>query len=634
MLTFLRSAAGTFIAKLLLGLLIASFAIWGIAGASFNFASGTLASVGRIKISAADFQREYFLEIDRLGRQIGRPLTPAQARQFGIDGQVLARLVNQATLDDRAAAFGLGISHERVADEILKDPSFLGAKGEFDPYRYQQLLAGAGLSEADFLKEQRKSYRRQQVIDTFIADVAVPDVLARAVKTHADEERTVDYIAIDIRDIAPVGIPGESALEAFFDRKKQAYRAPEYRTISYIALQASDLGGADKIGDDDAKTFYEKNKNRYSKAEKRSIRRIAFGSETAAREAETRLKGGLTFDTLAEEMNLKAEDLSLGILAKDAVLDKKLAEVAFSLPAKTASGAVDGDFGKAIVFVDEIEAGTVEPFEAVSSAIKTELASERNNRELLEKFDLIEDARAAGNTYAEIAGKFSLKLMKIEDVSKTGELRAGGKIADSAPGSDSLLSEAFLSDVGIENDVIEIGRDGFVWYEVNDIKPARERPLKEVKDKAREDWIAEETAKAVTAKADELVKALKDGKPISVLAADLGREVVRVNGVKRAQPADGLSVEAVDRIFKGTKGYAVSAPGERANEISIMQVADIQQATVPAETDLQIKTSLADALQNDILETYILRVREREGMAINPEAIERAAGLDRQGGYN
>ena len=119
MLTLLRSAAGTWVAKILLGLLIASFAVWGITGASFNFATGNLASVGSVTISSTDFQRQYVSEISRLSQQFGRRLTSQQARQFGIDQQVLGQLINQAALDDRANEFSVGISDDRLAEEIL-----------------------------------------------------------------------------------------------------------------------------------------------------------------------------------------------------------------------------------------------------------------------------------------------------------------------------------------------------------------------------------------------------------------------------------------------------------------------------------------------------------------------------------
>lgn len=632
MLTFLRSAAGTLFAKILLTLLVGSFAIWGISGAAINVASGTLGSVGSIKISTLDFQREYAAEINRLGRQFGQPLTPIQARQFGIDRQVLARMINQATLDDRAQAFGVGISDERIADEILKDSAFHNARGKFDPFRYQQLIAGAGMSERAFLEEQKKSYARQQVIDTLIGDVAVSDVLKKALKTHTNEERTVEYLEVDVRDIEPVQTPDDATLQTYFDANKTFYRAPEYRSLQYMAIQASNLGGAERISDADARQFYENNKARFTKLEKRTVRRINFETEAKARDAQAKLDAGTTFDDLVRELNLTPQDVSLGTLTKDAILDKKLADAAFALEPNKPSGVIDGDFSKMIAIVDAVEGGSTETFESLTATIKSEIAVERNNRELVAKLDQVEDARAAGSTFSEIAAKFALKLVKVENVSQSGELQAGGVLSTDTPGRDDLLREAFQSDVGLENDVIEIGRSGFVWYEVSKIEPARDRTFDEVKKRLTEDWLAEETAKAVRAKADQWVSELKSGKSILRLKSELGRDSVRISGVRRNQDAEGLSDEAVNELFKGAKGYVTSAPGERPNQAYVLKVTDVKDGT--GATDDEIAANLKNTLQNDVIATYINQVREREGSSVNPEALELATDLNGQRSHN
>ena len=631
MLTFLKGASGTIVAKILLGLLIASFAVWGVSGAALNFASGSIGSVGSIKISTSDFQREYLAEIDRVGRQFGQRLTSTQARQFGLDRQILSRMVNQATLDDRATALKLGVSDDKVAEEILTDPAFLDANGAFDSYRYQQLVVGSGLSEKAFLQEQKKAYTRQQMVNTLIGDVAIPDALLAAAETHRNEERTVDYIEIDVRDITAIPSPDDETLQAYFDGNKSTYRAPEYRSIDYISVQLSDLGGADGISDAEAREYYSANKERFTKTEKRNIRRINFDTEAKARDAELKLKGGMSFDALMMELELTAADVFLGVLSKNAILDRKLADAAFALEEKKPSGVIEGDFGKMIIIVDDIEGGSTQTFESLVTSIKSDMAAEKDNRVLLEKLDQVEDARAAGSTFSEIAAKYSLKLIKLQDVAQSGELKASGQISSTIPGREQLLSEAFQSDVGIENDVIEVGRDGFLWFEVTDIKAARDRTLEEVKERAREDWITAETTNEIAARADGIVAALNGGQTVAELEEEMGRKVTTVSGIKRNQPVDGLSAAAVGSIFNGAKGYITSAPGERSNQAFVLKVTDI--ASGSSERNEELTNNITSAVQNDVLATYIGYVREREGSTINAEALEYATDLDAQHGY-
>lgn len=626
MLTFLRSAAGTFIAKILLGLLILSFAIWGVTGASFNLSGNTIASVGSSEIKVIDFQREFLGEINRMSEQFGQRITPQQALQFGIDRQVLSRMINQATLDDRARAYGMGVSHDKISAEILNDPTFTGADGKFDPSRYQWLLQNAGISEATFLKSQKNTYLRQQVIDTFIAGVPVPKAIESAIARHFNEERTVDYIEIDIRDIAPVTAPDDATLQSFFEKEKATYRAPEYRSLTLLPISAKDFGGTGDVSDEEVRAIYEQNKARYIVPETRKIRRISFDTPQKARAASDKIKAGQTFDALVSEIGLASEDVDLGTLRRDQMIDRKLADAAFALPLQTASDVIDGDFTRAIVYVDAINGGETRSLDVVADEIRQDIAAEKNNQKLVERYDAIEDARAAGNTFAEIAEKFSLKLMTIKDVSETGSLLAGGELDVSTPGRDRLLQDAFRTDVGVENDVIEVNRNGFVWFEVTEIKPSRERILEEVKATVTEDWIRLEIQKAVDARAEALLKELQSGKSLETMASELGRAVSQASGIKRNQPVDGLSGAAVQQIFQGPKGHKASAPGDLPNQAFLIVVKDVAAgATVlPKEQADNLRTSL----QNDLIETYITQTRETVGTSINAGALEQATNLD------
>lgn len=634
MLTLLRGAAGTWVAKIFLGVLILSFAVWGITGASFNFASGTLASVGSASISTAEFQRQFAVEISRVGQQFGQRLTSAQARQFGLDRQVLGRLINQAALDDRVNVFGLGISEDRLADEILKDPAFLDSNGEFNAFQYQQLIVGNGLTEKQFLDDQRKAYGRRQIVDAMTADFLVPDALLDAINLHSNETRDVSFIEIDARDIEEIKTPTDAVLSAYFDENKRRYRAPEYRSLKYFALQASGLGGADRITEEDALAYYNENKRRYESVEKRTIRRINFETEAKAREAENKLKGGMSFDDLIADLGLTAEDVNLGIFEERDVLDQKLGEAAFKLEANAPSDVVATDFGRAIIMIDEIEGGTTQIFEDVKSTIKDELAADQNNRELLDKSDEIEDARSAGSTFEEIAEKFKLNLVTVTDVARSGDLSGGGSLSADTPARDALLNGAFDTDVDVENDVIEIGRDGFAWYEVSDVKSARDRTLDELKEQVISDWLTAETQKAVIARAEALTKELQEGKTIEALASDLGRTASLASKVRRGQPAEGLSGPAVSLAFSGVEGFVTSATGDADNQAFVMKVTKV--SAPENNTAALVEGQLREALQNDVIGTYIDRVRVREGSTINPEALELASDLERQqhgGGY-
>ncbi|MEP3629959.1 MAG: SurA N-terminal domain-containing protein [Hyphomicrobiales bacterium] len=635
MLTFLRSAAGTWIAKILLGLLIASFAVWGITGASFNFASGNLATVGSVTISSTDFQRQYVGEIGRLSQQFGRRLTSQQAQQFGIDQQVLGRLINQAALDDRANEFGVGISDDRLAEEILKDPAFLDGEGNFSAGRYQQILYSNQFTESQFLEEQRRTYSRRQIVDALTQDVAVPNVLKEAVSLHTNEERTIEFIELDSRDIQAVSDPDDTTLSTYFNENKLRYRAPEYRSLKYLVVLTSDFGWESKIKDETARAYYDANKSRFETPEIRTIRRMTFDTTAKAQEAADKIKAGKSFDEVAAELNLTKDDLELGSSTKSALIDQKLADVAFGLEVGKPSEAVAADFGQVIIIVDAVEGGGTQGIEQSLDAIKKELAADQSNRELSAKLDQVEEARLAGETFEEIAEKLKVKLVTVTDVAKSGALAAGGEIDENTPALNNLLDEAYQTDVGVENDVIEVGRDGYLWFEVTDVKEARDQTLDEVKSQVVADWVAVETDKAVAAEADRIIAKMKEGRAIQALALEVAKEVQTVSGVKRGEPANGLSGPAVALAFNGAEGFVTTAVGDRATQVFVLHIKEVK---VPKAEATETGTEqVLQAIQNDVIETYLVRVRNREGTSINAEAIALATDLDRQqhgGGHN
>src|SRR5690606_21888899 len=113
----LRRGATSWVAKIFLGLLVLSFAVWGWAHAFRGSTEGALAELADRHITSDEFQRALQLELALLGRQIGRRPTMEQARAFGIDTRVLSRLIGAAALDSHAEELRLSITDEAVAEE-------------------------------------------------------------------------------------------------------------------------------------------------------------------------------------------------------------------------------------------------------------------------------------------------------------------------------------------------------------------------------------------------------------------------------------------------------------------------------------------------------------------------------------
>src|SRR5207244_9670719 len=144
MLRGIRKASSNWLGKavmaVVMGVLIVSFAVWGIADIFKGFGQSSLARIGKTEISTEQFRQIYTERLQQLGRSFGRPLTSEQARAFGIDRQVLQQTIADAALDEEARRMGLAQSQEEHMRLIYGDPNFQGWGGKFESATLQCAL--------------------------------------------------------------------------------------------------------------------------------------------------------------------------------------------------------------------------------------------------------------------------------------------------------------------------------------------------------------------------------------------------------------------------------------------------------------------------------------------------------------
>src|ERR1044072_2138197 len=90
---------GRIVMALILGMIAIRFAIGGIGPIFRAFARSTVAKIGSTEITTEQFRQIYNDRIQQLGRELGRPITPDQARLLRLDQQLAGQLVAEAALD-------------------------------------------------------------------------------------------------------------------------------------------------------------------------------------------------------------------------------------------------------------------------------------------------------------------------------------------------------------------------------------------------------------------------------------------------------------------------------------------------------------------------------------------------------
>ena len=628
MLGILRSAAGTWVAKALLSLLVLSFLAW---GATTRMAGGFLAghhaviTAGSTTVSITEYRLAYDRQINMLQQQIGQRISREQAKAYGIDNQVLAQLVSGAVLDEQARKLGLGFSKDRLAELTRQEPAFQGPNGQFDRRLFESRLRELGMRPEDYLKNRAQVAVRQQIVEAVSDGLKAPDTFFKAVALYRGEDRTIDYLTLPKALVEPIQAPSDSVLQAYFETNKKTYAAPEYRKFSYVRLEPEDIMDISAVTDQQVSDDYNKNKARYTTPEMRTIEQLVFPSADAAKAASDSLKTGATFDKIVIAQGKTQADTLLGTLSKDKISDKAVADAAFALAVNEVSPVVQGTFGPVLLRVTEIKPEVVKPLAEVSDQIRKDLALGEASRILLDVHDNYEDTRAAGSTLAEAAAKLKLKDVTVEAIDRTG-LKPDGTIIKDLPASPDLIKAVFEAEPNTENEALTTTNNGFVFYELTSITPARDRTLDEVRQRVVADWTTEETTKRLTAKADELDKRLKAGTTLDVIAGELKLEKQTKRGVKREADDVDFGKDGAAAMFgvgEGGTGLIPSPTGEGQILFKVAEVFEPAGADASSVPD-DAQKSFTQGMSDDLLDQLVAQLQTQYAVSIDQAAVAQA----------
>jgi peptidyl-prolyl cis-trans isomerase D len=628
----MRKASSNWLGKIIMatvmGVLIVSFGVWGIADIFRGFGQSTLAKVGRTEISAELFRQIYNDKLQQLGRQFGRPLTMDQARAFGLDRQVLQQTIAEAALDEEARRMGLGQSDAEVMRTIYNDPNFKGLNGTFEPARFQSAIRQFGYTEQRYLAEQRRVGLRRQIAGTISAGLEPPKVLIDALTRFQNEQRSVEYIKLDTAQAGQIDPPSPETLAAYFDDHKTQFRAPEYRKLSFVVINPEEIGKWTDVSDEDAKKAFEQRRDKLGTPERREVSQMVFPNAEEALAARGRITSGLSFDDLAKERNLNVSDVDLGMIAKSAIIDPAVAEAAFSLPSGEVSQPVQGQFGVALVKIGKIEPGVTPTYESFAAQLKKEIATERARAKVAELHNKMEDERGGGASVVEAAQKLGLAAVTIDAVDRSGRMPNGQLVANIPRGLD-VVSQAFNSDVGVDNDPIQFG-GGYVWYDVIGITQSRERALDEVKDQVEARWRDDQISTKLRAKATEMVEKLEHGGTLAEEAAAVGSKVETAAGFRRDASLPGVPASVVTAAFRTAKDGVGQTPGAGGSEWIVFRVTDITVPPVDAASDdvKKLKETLVRGLTDEQLAQYVTKLESEIGTTINQAAFAQVTGAN------
>lgn len=618
MLNTLRDASKGWTAKILLGLLIASFAVWGVSGAFVNRTDDVVVAAGETTVSSNQYRLAYNRTLNQLGQGFGTQLTPEQAAAFGIDRIVLSELVSGAVLDEQSRELALGITDDELARAVAEDPAFEGIGGRFDRSRFRSILRSIGMTEQDYLDERMNVARRQQLLTAIANDANVPVVYAKAKAALDGQSRDVSFVRVAPSSLDEGEPPTEAEITAFFEENVADYGAPEYRTIRTVAVTPESVADPSTVDDAAVRAEYDASLARFTEPAARDVQQLLFPDRAAADAAAARLAdGSVTFDDLITELGADPNAITIRNSTADNYPDQTVADAAFALSEGETTPVQDGRFGPVILRAQNVREDRVTPFEEVADDLRREIAARDATDIVFDVSDAYEDARAGGATLEEAAAEHRLEVVTIGPVDAAG-LGPDGTPIDLPEGVE-LLGPAFEADQGAENEALQPPTGGFLWYEVASIEPARERALDEVRERVVADFQTERSSERLATLARELETELRGGTDLAAVASRLNATVENAFAVRR-DGGDGLSVAAATAAFAGPEGHIALVPEPDGTSYVLLRVSSVVD-------DAALSAVEPPDAEEDILQQFVNDLERRYRPTYNAALAERVRAL-------
>jgi len=628
MLNSFRSSSNSLVTKILvllmLGLLIASFALWGIGDVLTGSGGGhTLAKIGPEKITVDQYRRELAIETDQVRRQLGASYSPELLKRLNVPQYVLQKMTQKSLLNQEAKRIGFIPDDTTVALEIRKNLSFLNNSGVFDKARFENALRTQGMSEKTYVENLRMQLAADKLLGALEIEPPIDDAMLGSLQAAFNQGRNITLYKLSASSLPAAKTPTEDELTAFHREHAEQFTAPEMRSVSFVRFSAKE--SAKPISNEAVQAYYDAHQDLFQVGEKREVEQLLYSSEEKAKEAEAQLKAGKKFSAVAKAIEpLNPKSLSLGSVEKKSIHESAAAQV-FALKLDGITPPIKTPFGWNIFHVTRIDAPGMLPLDKARPAIEAALREESHESDLTDKMNQMEDALAGGSTLKEAATAMGLNFEEVSSFDKQGN-GPDGKPNKQIPDLDKFIDVTFKTDEKTESSVIT--SKGGVYYvlRVETLSPEKLRPLAEVKSEVVKAFNEYETSRHVADLASKIDEELAKKMPAQDIIANHKLTPAATGAIYRDSKALGSAVlipSFVTSVFSSELGTLTSPSRDKNGDYYLAQVSSVAPAIATETQDNKArKTELTQSMQEEMMMQYLRYLQIRFPVTVHQDTLE------------
>lgn len=622
MLEAIRERAQGWIARIILGLIMLSFAIWGVDSYIQGGAEPEVATFAGETVSQRDFFEALKQQREAMGVKGNLPAEIDKA----LRKQVVEQLIDIRLLARAAQDSGFSASDAQLSAMLGGIPLFQ-ENGKFSQERLNAFLRSRNWTEQKLMQMMRQDILLRQVQFGYGEGAVVPAASLTRLSKLLTQQREVNEVIYDSKAFQGLIKIDDASVEQTYDTHKQDYALPAQARVQFVVLSQDAIKGQIQVSEAAARQYYESNKARYQQPESRRashiLIQVADANAKAAAKAmaekvlqEVKAKPA-RFAELAKQYSndpgSAAKGGDLGNFSRDMMV-KPFSDAAYQMKVGEISGLVETQFGYHIIRLDGITPGTQVAFDTV----KTEIVRDLQGQEAARKF--AEAAERFSNMVYEqadslepVAREFKLK------VEESGWLQAGH--AEPAILNNPRLMEAIFSSDALgkrqNTEAVEVAPNTLIAARVLEQRPASTRPLAEVAAAIRFKLQAEAAGKKAAEAGQQALQAAQKGQAPSGLSAPMT--------VSRMRPLN-LPSAAVKAIFKADTAKLPAWAGvETAEGYRLYRINQVAQGELPADQAKAMRRDLQRLVSQTEMRAYLDSLKAGAEIKINQDAVDKKA---------
>ena len=548
MLQDIRDNSQGVIAKVIIGFIVAIFALFGVDSIMNGFiTSPPVAEINGEEVSEAQLQANTQNLLNSIGGS-------ADSLDQGLLEQIaLGQIVEEVLLRQSAQASNMSVSSNRVDRSIIENPNFQ-INGVFDPDLAIRTMASQGFSIPIYRDTLQQQMLLSQLANAYSSSAFVTDSELERIAGLAAQTRDFRYLSIPLGTRTLGTAISDAQIQSYYTENPQDFTQPETVSVSYVLLDKNIISNEIELDEGVIEAQYETERSAFEGSAEKRASHILFEvggdlSEEQALEmaatAKQRIDAGEDFEAVALDVStdtVSAEDGGDIGYTDGTAFPVALEEVLEILSVDEVSGPVISDFGVHIVMLTEDSENVFQSFEEVADRIERQLKSSEVELIYAQRLgDLSNLAFETGNLET-ISEELGLDVLISGTFGRTG---GSGIFSNQA-----LIAAAFSEEVLLEgnnSEVVELSPSQAVVLNVLLFNEAAVLPIEEVEPEIAVIIRTQMEREAVQALNDQLLTNIENDESIDQLLADNEIEWLTEEGTSRG--AVTVNREILAKVF-------------------------------------------------------------------------------------